>query len=293
MKQNEITRETVMYKSFFVNFFLIVAKLIGGFLFRSTALIADAMHSLSDLLSDILVIFGLKHSNKPPDQEHPFGHGKIEYVLSLFMGLMIFFIAYQLGRHTLLTFMDTPVIPSLFAAVVSLAVITVKFLLSRFIKGHAEEMDSQILHASADESFTDVLSSAAVIFGVSLTVIANHFDLGWLAYADRIAAIFIVLLIARMAFIVILSAIKSILGKSASKALIDKTKARIINIDGVISVDRLTMIAYGHYYQVMVDIRVDGLKTVQKGHDIASDVKQALKKDKKIGHVIVHVNPEV
>lgn len=292
MKQNNATRETVMYRSFFVNAILIFAKIIGGVFFRSSALVADGIHSLSDFLSDVLVIFGLKHSQKPPDKEHPFGHGKIEYVLSLFLGMMIAGIAYQLTRHIIASFFEDPVLPSLLAAVVSLVVIVMKLGLARYIMHYATRLDSQVLKASAQESFTDVLGSVVVIFGILLSVFSEYFTLGPLAYADNFAAILIVALIIRVALVIIIDAVKSILGKSASKETLQSTKDTIQAIEGVHKVDKLTMIVYGHYYQVMVDIRVDGSQTVKQGHDIATDVKTILMKNKKIGHVTVHVNPE-
>ncbi len=292
MKPSNVARETVMYRSFFVNAILIFGKIIGGVIFRSSGLIADGIHSLSDFLSDVLVIFGLKHSQKPPDKEHPFGHGKIEYVLSLFLGMMILVIAYQLSRHVVLSFFEDPILPSLFAAVVSLFVIVMKLSLARYIMRHATRLDSQVLKASAQESFTDVLGSVVVIFGILLSFLAEHYTLGFLVYADNFAAIIIIALILRVALVIIIDAIKSILGKSASKDIIKNTRTTIAHIDGVHEVDKLTMIVYGHYSQVMVDIRVDGTQTVKEGHDIASNVKAILMKNKKIGHVIVHVNPE-
>ena len=292
MKPSNVARETVMYRSFFVNAILIFGKIIGGVIFRSSGLIADGIHSLSDFLSDVLVIFGLKHSQKPPDKEHPFGHGKIEYVLSLFLGMMILVIAYQLSRHVVLSFFEDPILPSLFAAVVSLFVIVMKLSLARYIMRHATRLDSQVLKASAQESFTDVLGSVVVIFGILLSFLAEHYTLGFLVYADNFAAIIIIALILRVALVIIIDAIKSILGKSASKDIIKNTRTTIAHIDGVHEVDKLTMIVYGHYYQVMVNIRVDGTQTVKEGHDIASNVKAILMKNKKIGHVIVHVNPE-
>jgi len=79
-----------MLRSFFVNITMIIVKVIGGFAVNSAALIADAVHSTSDLFSDVLVLLGLRESQKPPDSEHPLGHGKIEYVLSIFLVLVCF-----------------------------------------------------------------------------------------------------------------------------------------------------------------------------------------------------------
>ena len=293
MKPNKDPRNQVMIKSFVVNAGLIILKALGGIFFASTALIADAIHSLSDFLSDTLVLIGLKHSNNPPDEEHPFGHGKIEYVLSLLLGVGILFIAYQLITHVIGTLRETPTAPSLHAVYVAIGVIVIKVLLARYILVKAKRLDSQVLKASASESYSDALGSAVVVLGIGLGVLGAAFNIPALLYGDALAALVIVIFIVRIAFMIIADAIRSILGKSASKPILDETRAVCESVGGVRQVDKLRMIVYGHYYQVMVDIRVDGNITVKEGHDIASAVKKKLKKSKKIGHVIVHVNPEV
>ncbi len=293
MKPNNPTREGVMIKSFVVNVFLIGLKLIGGLLFQSVALIADAFHSLSDFLSDIMVIFGLKQANKPPDQEHPIGHGKVEYVLSLFLGMMILFFVYQLVTHQINRIEEDLSIPSLYALVVIMIVIICKLVLSQYIANWGHTLDSQVLKASAQESFTDVLGSVVVLVGVLMSVLGEHFNIGVLLYADQIAAFVIVLFILRVSVMILIDAIRSLLGKSASKRTLKATKDIAEAIEGVIVVDKLTMIVYGHYYQVLVNIKVDGAISVKAGHDIAQQVKDRLLKEHNIGYVTVHVNPEV
>ena len=88
----------IMRNSFYVNIFLIVVKVLSGIFFNSVALIADGVHSISDLMSDVFVILGMRQVSKPADKEHPFGHGKFEYVLSLFLGMSIILVAYNLGK---------------------------------------------------------------------------------------------------------------------------------------------------------------------------------------------------
>ncbi len=293
MKPNNPTREGVMIKSFVVNVFLICLKLLGGLLFQSVALIADAFHSLSDFLSDIMVIFGLKQSNKPADKEHPIGHGKVEYILSLFLGMMILFFVYQLITHQITNIRGDVRIPSLYALAVIAIVVVSKLALSQYISHWGETLNSQILKASAQESFTDVLGSVVVLVGVMMSVMGDHFNIGVLRYADQIAAFVIILFVLKVAIKILVDAIRSLLGKSASKHTLKATKAIAESIDGVIVVDKLTMIVYGHYYQVLVNIKVNADLTVKAGHDIAQNVKDRLLKEHNIGYVTVHVNPEV
>ncbi len=293
MKPNESTRERVMAKSFFVNASLIAIKGVGGLVFSSTALIADAFHSFSDLMSDILVIFGIRQTKKPPDSEHPMGHGKIEYVLSIFLGFGVLFIAYQIGRQAVAVFGDTPTAPSVFALVVVGFVIVSKLLLSRYLLARADVLHSQVLRASGKESFVDVLGSVVVLIGVLFGYIGGRTGITWLVYADSVAALFLVLFIVRVALVILADSVSSIIGKTAPASVIEETKTLIEQVEGVRGVDKLTMLVYGHYYQVMVDIRVDGSQSVAEGHDIAHEVRKRLREEQHIEHVTVHVNPEV
>ena len=284
--------ERVMRKSFFVNGFLVVLKIISGIIFNSYALVADGVHSISDLLSDIFVILGIRHSVKPADDEHPFGHGKFEYVLSFILGLSIILIAYNLGKNVILNFNDIVTVPSFLGLFVVVIVVIIKLILATYLIRKGKEMDSQIVSASGKESLTDVFSSIIVFFGIISVIIGELVGLDFLLKGDKIASIIITLFIIRIGFLIIYDAIKSMQGKSVSKEICDEYNKQIEKIQGVIGVDHIDMIAYGPYYQAIIDIRVDGNKTVTEGHDIAERVTEELYNNEKICHVVVHVNPE-
>ncbi len=294
MRQNKPLngqQSSVMFKSFIVNTGLIILKFVAGFIFKSQALIADGIHSFSDFLSDIMVIIGIKQSAKPADKEHPFGHGKLEYVISMFLGISVLFIATQMIRFFILNINEPASAPSLLGLLVALIVIVVKAALSRYLLLRGKMLESHVILASGKESMTDAISSVAVLIGIGLSVIGHHYGITWLYLSDRIAALFIAFLIAKIAIEILIDSTKMILGKSASQTVLDTTKKRIESVPGVLHVDRLDMIVYGHYYQVMVEILVDGSLTVEAGHTIASVTKRILKENKKIAHVLVHVNP--
>ncbi|MCF7926935.1 MAG: cation diffusion facilitator family transporter [Candidatus Izimaplasma sp.] len=284
--------EKIMHKSLFVNLFLIVVKIVFGFLFNSIALIADGIHSVSDLMSDIFVILGIKHSIKPADEDHPIGHGKFEYILSLFLGLTIMLIAYNLGKTVILRFNEAVQIPSALSLIVVLVVVVTKFILARYLIDQGTKTDSSIIKASGKESLTDVFSSGVVFIGVISVLLGDYFNITFLLKGDEVASLIIALFIVRIGLQIIFDAIHSIQGKSVKDEICLEYKKKIINTKGVITVDHLEMIAYGPYYQALVDIRVDGNKTVKEGHDIAHHITENLLKEEKICHAIVHVNPE-
>jgi cation diffusion facilitator family transporter len=283
--------QQIMAKSFYVNIFLVIVKIISGLVFNSVALIADGVHSISDLMSDIFVLLGIRHSIKPADEDHPFGHGKFEYVLSLFLGISIILIAYNLGKNVISSWQDTLQVPNSISLGVILFVVVAKLFLARYLIAKGKETGSEIIQASGQESFSDVLSSAVVFVGVLGVIIGNAYNITWMLKGDKVASLIIAVFIIRIGIIIILEAIKSIQGKSVKQEICQEYRQSIEVVDGVISVDHLDMIAYGPYYQAIVEIRVDGKKTVTEGHDIAEAVTAKLLENEKVCHVSVHVNP--
>jgi cation diffusion facilitator family transporter len=283
--------QQVMKKSFIVNSFLIAFKIIAGLFFNSVALIADGIHSISDLLSDVFVILGIRHSVKPADDDHPFGHGKFEYVLSLLLGLSIILIAYNLGKNVILNWTDITMIPAWFSLIVVVIVVVVKFFLARYLIQTGKTMKSEIIQASGKESLSDVISSAVVFVGVGSVLIGEQLSIDWLLRGDKVASVIIALFIIRIGIIIIIEAIHSLQGKSVDEDVCKKYRHLIEKVQGVIQVDKLDMIAYGPYYQAIVDVKVNGAISVKEGHDIAHNVEDELLQQEEICHVSVHVNP--
>ena len=284
--------ERVMRKSFFVNIILVIIKLISGVLFNSLALIADGVHSISDLLSDVFVILGIRHSVKPADEDHPFGHGKFEYVLSFILGLSIILIAYNLGKNVIVNFDEPTKIPATISLVVVLVVVIAKFILARYLIKQGEIQDSEIVSASGKESLTDVFSSVVVFIGIISVIVGNNINAPWMLKGDKIASVIIAIFIVKIGVEIIFGSIKSLQGTAVKPEINQRYRDMINSVTGVIEVDHLVMITYGPYYQALVDIRVDGNMSVKAGHDIAKRVNDLLYEDEKICHVIVHVNPE-
>jgi len=281
-----------MQKSFIVNVFLVIFKLISGFVFNSSALIADGVHSMSDLLSDIFVLLGIRHSVKPADDDHPFGHGKFEYVLSLFLGISIIVIAYNLGKNVILGFNEATTIPSYLSLIVILIVVVIKLYLARYLIRRGKELDSEIIRATGQESLRDDISSGVVFVGVISVFVGEFFNIEFLTKGDKVSSIIIALFIVRIGIKIIWDAIQSLQGRTVKNEICGFYKDIIDAVPGVIKVDLLDMIAYGPYYQAIVEIQVKADITVKAGHDIANNVFEKLLENEKICHVSVHVNPE-
>ena len=147
-----MSQNSVMRKSLFGNMFLVILKIIGGFILHSTALLADGIHSISDLISDVFVLLGIRHSHKPADDDHPFGHGKFEYVLSLFLGLSIMFVAVELAINVIRNWSSVGTVPGWSALVLVVFVIGFKFYLASYLIQAGKKMDSQVIQASGKEA---------------------------------------------------------------------------------------------------------------------------------------------
>ncbi|MCF7925707.1 MAG: cation diffusion facilitator family transporter, partial [Candidatus Izimaplasma sp.] len=172
-------------------------------------------------------------------------------------------------------------------------VIGIKLIFAKYLITQGKQENSEIIKASGMESFSDVISSGVVFLGIIFVYVGDYLDILWLQKGDRIASLFIAAFIIRIGVKIVLDAIHSLQGKSVAKKVFQKYQVMIEQVDGVIKVDNLEMIAYGPYYQAIVDIQVQANLTVKEGHDIAETVHSLLKKQEKICHVSVHVNPEV
>ena len=285
--------ESIMKKSFIINIFLVIVKIITGLIFNSVALIADGIHSISDLMSDVFVILGIRHSLKPADDEHPFGHGKFEYVLSLMLGIFILIVAYGLAKEVITNYSEPVVIPGVVSLIVVVFVVVIKLILAKYLINKGEEEDSQIIKASGKESLTDVFSSLVVFVGILSVLIGERYDIRILLKGDKIASIIIALFIINIGVRIVYDAITSLQGKAVNPQISREYKEIINAVEGVIDVDNIDMITYGPFYQALVEIQVDANITVKEGHDIADKVSDILNRDEKICHVVIHVNPEV
>ena len=280
----------VMVISMIVNFSLSLLKVIIGIIFSSGALIADGIHSFSDLTTDVFAIVGNKLSDKPADEKHPFGHGKLEYLTSMAIGLIIIFVGFSLIYNS---FNKEIVIPSVIVVIVSLFTIIAKFILSKYIIKKGKEYNNNILLASGKESSADVISSVVVLVSVVFMKLSNF--IGIFKYADIVAIIIVGIFIVKVGFDVLKENISYILGEQETdKELIDKIVNEIFKEELVIRVDKLVMIKYGAYFKIVGEISMDENLTLRKSHDAVERIENNLKKyDERNRYITIHVNPYV
>ncbi len=285
---NKITK--VLLVSSITNIFLSTIKLIFGIIGKSSALIADGIHSFSDLSTDIIAILGNKLALKPADQEHPFGHGKTEYITSMVIGVIIIILGLGLINEV---FNKEITIPSLLVVFVSIFTIVSKFIVSSYIYKKGIAYGNSILIASGKESRTDVYSSIFVLISIILMQFSK--TIPFFKYADLVGTIIIAILIIYTGYRVLMDNISMLLEEQiVDKQYLDEIKKMILSFDGIISVRELHILRYGPYYKLLANIIMKDHILLKEAHDIIDDLEDNLKKkDEKIKYVYIHMEPQV
>lgn len=278
----------VMLVSLLTNIFLAIFKIVFGIVGSSGALIADGIHSLSDMITDIFAGVGNTISKKPADFEHPFGHGNAEYLTCLVIGVVIGIMGVNVIHEA---FVRKSSVPCMYVAVVSLITIFVKVLLASFILRKGKKYESSILISSGKESMTDVISSLVVFVSVILSKLSHINNI--FSYSDKIAMVLVGLLIIRISFEIIRDNISNLLGKRVDDEKYIRNIKRIIRKhEGIIKIDSLIILKFGSFKKIDCEVSMDENMKLKKVHDIVDDVEsEIMVSDVSISNVIVHVNP--
>lgn len=271
-----------------VNLGLAVGKLLAGVFGHSQAMIADAAHSFSDLVTDGVVLVGLKWGRSAPDDTHPFGHGRIETLSTLMVGVILTILGVILGYEAICRLIQgSPHNPTWLALAAAAVSILVKEVLYRYTVRVGRRINSQALVANAWHHRSDALSSVAVLLGVAGTLV----NPAWHSL-DAWAALVVSLLILRVGTGVLWGALKEMVDTAPSREEVDSMRCCALEVAGVRQVHDLKVRSLGGRYQIQLHVVVDGGLSVTEGHDIAKEVERCLHSElKDVGEVIVHVDP--
>ena len=283
---NNVTK--VMSVSIITNTFLSLIKIIIGFICKSSALLADGVHSFSDLLTDFFAIIGNIMSKKPADEKHPYGHGKIEYLTSIGISIVVIILGLTIINNSM---HSKVVMSSLIVSIVSLITITLKYLLSEYIIRKGKKLENNILIASGKESRADVISSLVVFISAILSVFSKYIEV--FKYSDKIAGIIVGILIIRTGFLILKENISIILGEQEIKGeTLNKIRKIILNNKDIKTIDELIILKFGHCYKVSMEVSMNPDLTLLECHTIVDELEKKLKKEvEKIEYITVHVNP--
>ena len=248
-------------------------------------MLADGMHSLSDVVTTIGVIIGLKLSHKEADKSHPYGHERIESITSLFLSTVLFLVAISIGYSGIIKIINhNYVTPGFSAIIAAITSIIVKELMYWYTIKYANEINSPSLKADAWHHRSDALSSIGALIGIAGARMGYPF-------LDPLVAIIIALVIIKVAFDICKQSIAQLIDEAASEDDVQVIIDKINSIDGIYEIKNLKTRQHSNRLYVDVDISVDATLTVEEGHNIASYVHNLIEEDSRIKHCMVHVNP--
>ncbi len=270
------------------NLVMSVVKIGVGTIANSQALIADGIHSFSDLLTDILVWVAGRHSTQAPDQEHPYGHARYETLATLVLGIFLIVVALGIGWDAAgrLFAPDQLQQPSHWALYVAAGSILVNEWLFWYTLGYSKRVRSNMLRANAWHHRSDAVSSIVVLIGVAGTMVG-------LPYLDAIAAVLVAFMIAKIAWDLGLEAVQELVDTGLDAERLAQIKETILSVGGVRDVHMLRTRKHGGTASADVHLLVDSKVSVSEGHMISVLVEQRLKHQiDEITDVTVHIDPE-
>ena len=270
------------------NAVLIVFKFVAGIMGNSQALVADAVHSVSDFFTDAVVLLGLRFGRKPPDEDHHFGHARIETMASAIVGISLIAVAFYLGyRSAMNIYLNVDTHPTYLALAGAAVSIAVKETLYQYTVIVGKRIRSQAVIANAWHHRSDALSSVAVLIGVGGAVINPAWHL-----LDAYAALLVSFFIAKVGLDVIWIALREMVDTAPRKEVLEKIAECIKTVSGIQEVHDLKVRSIGGTYHIQVHIVVDKNMSVEQSHRILNEARECLYREiENIGEIIVHVDP--
>lgn len=276
-----------------VNTLLTILKGIGGIISGSKALLADALHSASDIVGSIVVLFGVKIAHKPPDKEHPYGHGKAENIASIIVALLLITVGVQVSISSAKVFFgEIPDAPGMLALIIIIISIIVKEILFHYKYYLGKKYRSSALITEAWHHRSDSLSSLAALIGIGGAMLGEYFNIELLIYSDAAAGIVVSIIVIKVGYKLAKESSLVVMEKVLDGEESNAYTETVTNIDGVLRIDQMYARTHGSYIIIDLKISVDPDITVREGHDIATLVKDVLIDEyMEVEDVLVHVNP--
>lgn len=290
-REKQIFRVTFLGS--FVNLLLVVFKFIAGIVGHSAAMIADAVHSLSDFITDIIVIIFVAISGKPEDSDHSYGHGKYETLATAVIGIILFFVGVGIlisGIKAIVGALQGEPLqaPSLLALIAAVISIVVKEALYHYTVKRGKALGSSSVVANAWHHRSDALSSIGTAIGIGGAVFLGE---QW-RILDPIAAVVVSIFIIKVAVELIKPCIDELVERSLPEEVEQRIHALILQSPQVSSPHHLRTRRIGGYIAIEVHIRMDGQISLSEAHQVASDIERRLKAEfGEKTHIGIHMEP--
>lgn len=277
-KERSETAVKVTVNGMIVNIILTIFKFIAGILGNSAAMIADAVHSFSDFVTDIVVIVGLKAAGKPADHNHQYGHGKIETLCAAFVGIVLFIIGLEIllsGLRKILVVINGGNLqqPGLIAFIAAVVSIVAKELLYRYTLNYARKIKSDAMEANAWHHRSDAFSSVGTMLGIGGAIALG----GKWAVLDPIAAVILSFFIFKVALEITYRNANELTEAALEKDVIEDIEHIIVSTEGVKDFHKLKTRKIGNNIATDVHIQVDKQLSLIEAHDICTEIENRLR----------------
>ncbi len=285
----EKTAVRVSVISIIVNIMLSLFKLVAGIVANSGAMISDAVHSASDVISTIIVIIGVKLSRRASDKEHPYGHERMECVAAVVLAVILAGTGLAIGYSAVSKIIkgnyEDLAVPGILAMIAAIVSIVSKEIMYWYTRNNAKKINSGALMADAWHHRSDALSSIGALIGIAGA------RLGY-AILDPVASLVICIFILKAAYDIFKDAMDKMVDKSCSDEEETRIKEMVLDVDGVLGIDLLQTRVFGNKIYVDLEIDADGDKTLRETHEIAETVHNIVETSfPDVKHIMVHVNP--
>ncbi|MCF0262298.1 MAG: cation transporter [Sphaerochaetaceae bacterium] len=289
MKTEDSIIKNLSLVSIIGNTLLSLFKFIAGIIGHSSAMLSDAVHSFSDVLTTIIAWFGVKLAQKQPDRDHPYGHERLECVASLFLGLLLAVTGLGVGKVGLDKIIarnySSITIPGTIALIAAIVSIITKEAMFWYTRYYAKQINSSAFMADAWHHRSDAFSSIGSVIGIGGAMLGYP-------VMDSIASVVICVFILKVSYDILKDAISKMLDTSCDEAYEQKLKDFISNEKDVENIDMLHTRMFGNKVYIDLEIQVDGNLPLKTAHTIADkvhdDVENAFPE---IKHIMIHVNP--
>lgn len=270
------------------NLVLAILKISAGIFGKSNAILADGVHSLSDIMSTIGALIGLKASKKPEDVEHPYGHEKLEPIVAMLLSGILLITALFIGYGGIMSIIHRhDIMPSRIAMYTAIISIITKEWMYRYTIRVAIKIDSTVLKSDAWHHRSDAFSSIAALIGI----IGARYGIYVL---DPIASIIVCVIIVKVAIEIYLKSVQQVIDESADQKTLEQIRRVCLNVPGVYLIDDLKTRKHGNRLYVDIEISVEASSSLKTAHDIAEKVHTSIEdSNSKIKHCTVHVNPAI
>ncbi len=290
------SRESIVIKvawiSLVSNIILTVGKISAGLVAHSDALFADGVHSAADVFASIIVLVVINYASQPADDEHPYGHGKAEVIVSGLVGLILLLVSLYIVVEAITGLFHGVKSPEMIALWTALISYVAKIALYRTSITTAEKYNSKAIEAIALDHKADIVASLAAAIGILVSIIGERFDIMILMYGDLVAGIFVSYLIFKIARNMLVDSFDILLDRMVEQEMLDAFTEIICSFPEVHRIDGLR--AREHGQNIYIDLRISIMhdKTIKQGHDLARQIKKTIMvKHPNVKEVLIHLNP--